>query len=156
MTTFTHSWEQVTLAVGLYANAVLIASNFFLLMRLRKGPRRPRRSYRVPRTASSHPYPLSPSSAALVCQLIRDLDIHFQNRHHEFFDGIREPSVPEIVHCPWSDGQEGTNFSNLSTPEISLQWHVAPGLYCFSDREFTVGEWAAWYDLNLSRIVAAQ
>lgn len=149
-------WMLLTLGVGLYANAVLIASNLYLMLRLRKGPPRPKRTYAKPRTARSYPHPMDEVSTALVRQLLRELEIHFQVHFHETWDQIRDPAVPDVHYRPWTDGQENTDFANLATPEVSIQWHITPGRFCFSDRHLTTEEWARWYKTNLSRIKAAR
>lgn len=151
-----NNWQTLTLAVGLYANAVLIVSNLYLMLRLRKGPPRPKHQFPNARPGHFHPYPLPQAATALVRQLLRELEIHFQIQHHDVWDQIRDPSVPEILYRPWADGQESTNFSNLLTPEISIQWHITPGRFCFSDRELSIEEWCKWYETNLQRIVSAR
>lgn len=148
--------QNIIVVVGLYANAVLIISMLYLLLRLRKGPPRPKHAAPPPKAGRSHPYHLTPAATALVRQLLRELEVHFQIQHHEFWDQIRDPAVPEILYRPWADGQEGTDFSNLLTPEVSIQWHITPGRFCFSDRELTIEEWARWYETNLQRIVQAR
>lgn len=150
------NWQMLVIAVGLYANAVLIVSNLYLMLRLRKGPPRPKHAYPRARAGHFHPYPLSPTATALVRQLLREMEIHFQIQHHEFWDQIRDPSVPDILYRPWSDGQEGTNFSNLLTPEVSIQWHIIPGRFCFADRELNIEEWGKWYESNIHRITTAR
>lgn len=151
-----NAWLNIILMVGLYANAVLIISMLYLLLRLRKGPPRPKHVYAPAKAGRYHPHHLSPAATALVRQLLRELEVHFQIQHHELWDHIRDPAVPEILYRPWADGQDGTDFSNLTTPEVSIQWHVTPGRYCFSDRELTIDEWAKWYETNLQRIIRAR
>ena len=149
-------WQTIVIAVGLYANAVLIASNLYLMLRLRKGPPRPPHTFATGKPGHFHPYPMSAAATALVRQLVKELEIHFQIQHHEFWDQIRDPQVPEVLYRPWTEGQEASDYSNLLTPEVSIQWHITPGRFCFADRELPIEEWARWYETNLKRIVLAR
>jgi len=147
----------LTFLVGLYANAVLIASNLWLHIRLRSGPPRPKRSYRVPSPSGQrvHAHELSPATVALVRQLIREIELSFMKSPHEMWERLKDPAVPEIVLRPYSEGQEDTGFANLETPEVSIQWHRMPGNFTFADRLFSSAEWAEWYEVNLRRITSA-
>ncbi len=149
-------WSGLLTLTALISNATLILANLSLVMRLRKGPPRSKRRFAEVKGGENFPHRVPQFAVALMRQLLRDIEVHFQITHHQLWDQVRDPEVPEIIYQPYAEGQEGTKHANLETVEVRLQWQMAPGQHCYADRELTVEEWARWYETNLLRIVSAR
>lgn len=143
----------------LFAVTSLVGAFFLFAYWVRRGApqtrqNRPKKKAFAGNHANTHVHPMPPYASALLRAVMANLEHTYALRKNAVWDRVRDPVVSGLVYRPYVQDQEETGLGNLEVEGVSIQWYRFPGNYDYSDREWSEGEWCAWYDRVCTRLAS--